>query len=107
LGGLNNFPQSREAVEYTIRRLLQIVWCRPTSEIPNLNGPPSPGFDTNPYQRLIASHPQFDGVPDDDWIIGEVADRFDRFPPLIVWRKLYCEFLPPRDGRQPGDMEAV
>ena len=92
LADLSGFPRTPQAVEYFIRRLLQIVWCRPTSEIPALRG---------------VAHGILGDVRDDDWIIGEVSDRFDRFPAPIVWRRLYGEFLPPRDGREIGDMEVA
>ncbi len=91
LAGLYGFPATPDAVLYLTRRLLQIIWCRRTSEIPALKGEP---------------HSTIGDVRDDDWIIGEIADRYDRFPPLITWRRLYCAFLPPRDGRELSEMEA-
>ena len=92
LGGLYDFPKTGEALEYFTRRLLQVVWCCPTSDIPSLKGVP---------------HSVIGDVRDDDWLIGEIADRFDKFPPPITWRRLYCEFLPPRDGREAASMEVL
>lgn len=92
LGNLNDFPKTGESLEYFTRRLLKIVWCLTTSEIPALKGVP---------------HSTLGDVRDDDWLIGEVADRFDRFPALIVWRRLHGEFLPPRDGREARDLEVA
>lgn len=85
------FPKTETSLCMIAKGFCRIVWQKKTSEIPAFEG---------------QEHPVIGDVRDDEWLIEQALERRDRFPSLIDFRRIYEEFLPPRDGRSSNEMSA-
>lgn len=88
-GGYHGFPASEKSLLMIAKGFCRIVWQCRTSEIPLFHG---------------EAHPKIGDVIDDDWLIEQALECFQKFPSLIQLRKMYEEFLPPHDGRSSTEM---
>ena len=41
------------------------------------------------------------------WVVEQVGDTREFFPPPLKWREIYCTHWPPLDHKRPNDLYAI
>lgn len=57
-----------------------------------------------PESWLGFKHPDWPDVKDDsEWLVERVFETCDKFPMMAEFRRIYCQYFQPRDGREAGE----
>ena len=41
------------------------------------------------------------------WVVEQVGDACEFFPPPVKWRAIYCTHFPPLDHKRPADLDSI
>ncbi len=94
--GYLGFPETAGGLRLYAKGLCGIVWFLPRSEIIRKLYPNEP--------EKWTPHHIIGDRPDHEWLMEEAIAVSERFPMLIQLRRIYDQYLPPRDGRNWEEM---